>query len=243
MATKSRVNNAFYDQLETLWLAGTSHPVALLRAENALRNPWIASKLPLPNSKVLDIGCGGGLLTNALAERGHTVVGIDLSSKSLEIAKQSDATKSVSYLEASADNLPFEDHSFDAVCAMDLLEHVENPAKVIEEASRVLKKGGLFFFHTFNRNWLSWLIIIKGVEWCVRNTPPNMHQYGYFLTPEEVTHLCTQSHMKIENIVGVVPQMNAAFWKMLLTREVSANFRFKFTQSLKTGYSGYATLI
>ncbi|NGX40032.1 MAG: Ubiquinone biosynthesis O-methyltransferase [Chlamydiae bacterium] len=238
------INNAFYDDLDEQWLTASDHPIALLRSENALRNPWIAkivqSHFEAP-CDVLDIGCGGGFLTNYLAEEGHKVSGIDLSVRSLEIAKKEDQTGKVSYQRASAYELPFGDGSFDVVCAMDLLEHVENPGLVIKESSRVLKKGGLFFFHTFNRNLLSYFMIIKGVDWCVANVPKNMHIYPLFIKPEEIRQICTDQGLEVEEIKGVRPDFSTkAFWKMVLTKKVADDFRFVFTSSLKTGYSGYS---
>lgn len=244
MEKQNTVNNTFYDSLNSLWHSGNAHPIALLRAENSLRNPWIRTILENRIGKkctILDIGCGGGLLTNTLAKAGHAVFGIDLSENSLEMGRQKDDTASVTYLQASAEALPFPDETFDVVCAMDLLEHVEDPALVIAEAGRVLKKNGLFFFHTFNRTFLSWLMVIKGVEWCVRDTPPHMHLYNFFITPDEIKEMCFAKQMKVEKIVGMIPDMKSiAFWKMVLLREVPDNFRFHFTSSLKTGYTGYA---
>ena len=237
------INNAYYDELDEMWLDATDHPIALLRAENALRNPWIQEILVKTFSypcKVLDVGCGGGYLTNFLAKKGHLVSGIDLSAQSLAIAKKHDETESVEYKRASAYELPFPDGSFDTVCAMDLLEHVEKPAQVIKEASRVLKKGGLFFFHTFNRNFLSYFMVIKGVEWCFSNAPRNMHVYPLFIKPEELKETCENQNIQIKEIKGVRPDFSkSAFWKMVLTKRVTEDFRFVFTNSLKTGYSGY----
>lgn len=235
-----QVNNSFYDELQGKWHSASDHPVALLRSENALRNPWIASKIP-PASKVLDIGCGAGLLTSDLSKRGHAVTGVDLSQSSLNEAKKLDPKGT--YIQADAAALPFADSSFDAVSAMDLLEHVENPQAVIREAGRVLKPGGLFFFHTFNRTWQSFLLVIKGVEWTVKNTPPNMHVYRLFITPEETTKMCHDAQMQVQEIIGVRPKVNMAFWKMILTRTVPEEFEFEFTSSLKTGYTGLAQKI
>jgi 2-polyprenyl-6-hydroxyphenyl methylase / 3-demethylubiquinone-9 3-methyltransferase len=241
------INNDFYESLNDLWHEGEDHPAALLRAENAARNPWISSLIAERYPKgctILDVGCGGGLLTNTLAAKGHEVYGIDLSPSSLRSAAQRDATGRVSYRQAAAENLPFEKDSFDVVCAMDLLEHVERPEQVIAEASRVLKRGGLFFFHTFNPTLLSWLLVIKGVEWFVRNTPPAMHLYRLFLKPESVSELCSLHHIKVEKMVGLLPDVKSyAFWRMLITRRVSPHFRFVFSSSLKVGYSGYGSLI
>ena len=237
------INNDFYDGLGGKWHTESSHPIALLRAENRLRNPWIAGLID-KKSKVLDIGCGAGFLTNFLAEHGHEVTGIDLSPQSLELAKEKDATKQVSYEIADATHLPFDAASFDVVCAMDLLEHVNHPGAVIAEASRVLRPGGLFFFHTFNRNFWSWLVVIKGVEWCVRNTPPQMHVYPLFIKPSEMEAMCAKHNLTVENIQGVRPKfLTRAFWKMVLTRNVSEEFQFCFTPSLTTGYSGFARKI
>lgn len=242
--TTASINNAFYDTLNEDWYKALNHPVALLRAENKVRNPWIMETIQKSYAEkcaVLDIGCGAGLLANPLAMQGHAVTGIDLSLSSLEVARGFDATKAVSYLQAPAEQLPFPDQHFDVVCAMDLLEHVENPEVVIQEASRVLKPGGLFFFHTFNRNLISWLIVIKGVEWFVKNAPANMHVYPLFIKPSELEMMCGRHALGFEKIHGLRPDFQSrAFWKMLFTRTVSEAFRFVFVPSLATGYVGFA---
>lgn len=246
MERKKRIpiNNTFYDDLHEKWHNAKDHPVALLRAENNLRNPWIHKILHhhFPQGgKVLDIGCGGGFLTNFLAKQGYETCGIDLSHQSIEIAKHLDETKKVVYQRASAYELPFDKETFSAVCAMDLLEHVENPALVIKEAARVLKKDGLFFFHTFNRNLASYFMVIKGVEWCFLNAPANMHVYPLFIKPKELQRICENQGLKVFEINGVRPDFSQkAFWKMVFQRRVEEDFRFIFTPSLKTGYCGYA---
>jgi 2-polyprenyl-6-hydroxyphenyl methylase/3-demethylubiquinone-9 3-methyltransferase len=232
------INNAFYEELGDKWLTASDHPIALLRAENRLRNPWIASKLP-SSSKVLDMGCGAGFLTHELASAGHEVTGVDLSEESLNVARKLD--KKGSYLRADVTAIPLESESFDAVCAMDLLEHVENPKAVVQEASRLLKPGGLFFFHTFNRTFLSWLIVIKGVEWCVKNAPPDMHILRLFIKPEELKKICEDHGMATEEFRGLnVKVSSKAFWQMVFKRTVPENLEFEFTNSLKIGYSGFA---
>lgn len=244
---KIPINNAFYDGLNHGWHDAYDHPIALLRAENALRNPWIQTiteeKLG-KKCRILDIGCGAGFLTNYLAKQGHEVHGVDLSEQSLNVAKKKDTTKSVNYQRSCAYELPFTSEEFDVACAMDLLEHVEEPARVIKEASRVLKSGGLFFFHTFNRNWLSYLMVIKGVEWCFYNAPPHMHVYSLFIKPSELKEICANHLLNVEVLVGVSPNMScSSFWKMVLMRKVDERFNFSFTPSLRMGYSGYARKI
>lgn len=232
------INNGFYDELGEAWYTRGDHPIALLRAENAIRIPWIAKNLS-PASSLLDIGCGAGILTNALAEEGHSVTGIDVSEKSLDIAKSRDKTGAVCYLKASGYSLPFPDCSFDAVSAMDLLEHVETPHLVIAEASRVLKPKGLFFFHTFNRNLLSYLLIIKGVDWFVPNAPRNMHVYPLFIKPREMEAMCEAYRLRISALHGFRPLFSSSL-KLALRKQIPEDFSFRFCRSLKTGYCGYA---
>lgn len=241
----SRINNAFYEDLGEAWYEDNAHPIALLRAENAVRNPWILSqiqnKLGRGLHDILDIGCGAGFLSNVLAQHGHRVTGVDLSAKSLEIAMQKDLTKTVRYLQCDAFALPYPEKSFDVICAMDFLEHIEKPEAIVQSVARLLRPGGLFFFHTFNRNWLSWLMVIKGVEWCVPNTPPNIHVYRLFIKPQELKGWCEKSGLHVDQLQGLAPQLaSKAFWKSLMTRKVDSEFSFCFTQSLQVGYVGIA---
>ena len=238
------INNAFYDDLEEDWYTASNHPIALLRAENAIRTPWILKEIhqrfAAQPISALDIGCGAGLLTNVLASAGHSVSGIDLSEKSLETAKRHDKTGRVDYQLANAYSLPFPEASFDVVSATDVLEHVEDPNLLIAEASRVLKKNGFFFFHTFNRNPISYFFIIKGVEWCVSNAPKHMHVYSLFIKPQELTRLCHDWDLSVESLQGLRPVFSRPFFQMLFTRKVPENFTFRFSKSLMTGYCGIA---
>ena len=238
------INNEFYEELGSGWLDLDNHPVALLRAENRLRAPWIVKELKKRsgiNATVLDIGCGAGLLSNELAKEGFIVTGIDLSSGSLDVARQSDETQKTSYLIANACNLPFLNNSFDAVCAMDLLEHVKTPEKVIQEAARVLKPGGLFFFHTFNRNFFSYLLAIKAIDWFIPNAPPNLHVYSLFIKPKELKKLLEQNMLEPVVWKGLSPKLRLKnIASILLKRKVPSNFSFRFTHSLLTGYCGIA---
>ncbi|NDD59090.1 MAG: 3-demethylubiquinone-9 3-O-methyltransferase [Chlamydiae bacterium] len=242
---KKQVNNAFYDDLDGKWGGVSDHPIALLKAENHIRTPWVCDKIkenkPQP-CRVLDVGCGGGLLSVPLALQGHLVTGIDLSEKSLIWAKSQDSTQSIEFLKADAQSLPFPDSFFDVVCAMDLLEHVPCPEKVIKESARVLKPGGLFFFHTFNKTFLSYLLVIKALEWFVKNTPKDMHLYSHFIKPATLEHWCKDQELSIESMHGLVPDLfHTSFWQTAFTREIHPSFRFVFSKSLMTGYVGYAS--
>lgn len=245
---EKQVNNEIYHQLGERWYTAKDDPVALLRAESRARNPWmiqhIRQAFPSAPIKILDVGCGAGFLSNALSVEGFDVTGIDASEQSLLIARRYDTTGRVKYQLGDAYHLPYEDASFQVVCAMDFLEHVETPAKVIAEASRVLMPGGLFFFHTFNRNWISWLIGIKGVEWFVKNTPPDLHLHRLFIKPKELQEFCQSNGLQVRLITGSAPDITRlAFWKMALTGTVEDDFAFTFTNSTLIGYIGFATKV
>lgn len=236
------VNNAVYDELGERWYEAQDDPIALLRAETAHRTPWIVDtirgRLGDGRVRVLDVGCGGGFLANALAAEGMDVTGLDASASSLAVAERHDTTRSVRYEVGDAYRLPYPDGSFDVVSAMDFLEHVTSPASVIGEAARVLASGGLFFFHTFNRTFLSWLVVIKGVEWFVKNTPPRLHVHSLFRTPAEVRAMCTASGLAVSEIRGQRPALSSAFFRMLATGAVPSDFSFRDTSSTATGYMG-----
>jgi 2-polyprenyl-6-hydroxyphenyl methylase/3-demethylubiquinone-9 3-methyltransferase len=238
------INNDVYDELGERWYGANDDPVALLRAESRLRNPWVSSHLLERHgccSRVLDLGCGGGFLSNALARDGFKVLGLDASEASLAVARRHDETSSVHYVVGDALSLPYPAASFDAVCAMDFLEHVEDKSTVIAEAARVLRPHGTFFFHTFNRNLLAWLVVIKGVEWFVKNTPPNMHLLRLFVKPAELCAMCERSDLRVVDLHGSTPDVwSEAFVRMLATRVVPPDFRFKVTRSTLLGYTGFA---
>jgi 2-polyprenyl-6-hydroxyphenyl methylase / 3-demethylubiquinone-9 3-methyltransferase len=238
------VNNDIYLALGEHWYADEESPVGLLRAESKLRNPWIAARLEEAFGdrpcRLLDMGCGGGFLSNDIARRGHEVTGIDIAADALAVAHAHDPSGRVRYVEGDALALPFEEGSFDAICAMDLLEHLESPAGAIAEASRVLVPGGLFFFHTFNRNLLSWLVIIKGVEMFVRNAPEHMHVLRLFVKPEHIRAACIEHGLDEPELFGVRPKLTLPFWRMLATGRVSGDFTFTFTRSTRLAYTGVA---
>jgi 2-polyprenyl-6-hydroxyphenyl methylase/3-demethylubiquinone-9 3-methyltransferase len=247
VGTPLPVNNTIYDTLGLRWYEAEDDPVALLRAESHLIGRWVIERMArLPKSlgpplRVLDVGCGGGFLSNRLAREGHTVTGIDRSVSSLQVARRYDVTGRVAYHVADALALPFADGTFDVVAAMDFLEHVEQPALVVAEAARVLAPGGLFFFHTFNRNWLAGLVAIKFLDWFVLNTPPHLHVLRLFVTPDELRSYCAGVGLHVEEMVGIEPHLLS--WpalRLLFTGRVAPGFRFSLTRSLRISYLGVA---
>lgn len=240
---KSEVDNSIYETYGERWYTAYDDPIALLRAENKVKLPWILERIKKEMSgdcKVLDVGCGGGFLSNELAKAGHEVTGVDLSAESLKVAKAHDHTHSVCYEVADAYKLPYPDHSFDVITAMDFLEHVDDPALAVKEFSRVLKPQGLFFFHTFNRNWLAYIVIIKLVEWLVKNTPKHMHVLHLFIKPKELAKYCVESKMTVLEMTGIRPVLSSIPLGRIFSGVVPESLRFTLTKSLLLSYLGVA---
>lgn len=243
MEEPHKINNEFYESYGERWYTAQDDPVALLRAENKVKFPWIIEQLrqhDLTQAKILDVGCGGGFLSNELAKLGFEVTGVDLSEESLKVAEAFDETHSVKYEVADAFHLPYPDRSFDVLTAMDFLEHVQNPGEVIKEFSRVLKPKGLFFFHTFNRNPLSHFVIIKLVEWFIKNTPKNMHVIELFIKPDELRKYCRDANMEVIELIGLRPVLSTISWRMVFTGIVSEKMRFETTPNTWLSYLGMA---
>lgn len=248
ISTRVQVNNDIYHELGEQWYKAKDNPVAILRAESKARDPWVVKEIhqafPSGKAKILDVGCGAGFLSNELVQQGFDVTGVDASKQSLEIAKKYDLTGRAQYQLGDANHLPFSDQSFNVVCAMDFLEHVDDPKQVVKEISRVLRPQSLFFFHTLNRNFLTWLIGIKGLEWFVKNTPPNLHTYRNLIKPTEMNLYCQDAGMEVQQVLGSVPVIaQSAFWKLLVTGHVEDNFKFRLINFPLMGYLGVAKLI
>ncbi len=239
----NEINNAIYETLGARWTEAEDDPVGLLRAESRARNPWVQAEMAKRKKgacDVLDLGCGAGFLSNALAAGGHVVTGVDLALGALQVARDGDTTRSVKYEQMDVRSLKFTNESFDVVCAMDVLEHVVSWETLVKEASRVLRPGGLFFFYTFNRNFLSKLLVIHGVSWVVKNTPRNLHVYEMFITPKEFVRAAEAHAFTVEPLLGLRPLLNASFWTMLATGRVGSQFAFKITHSTNLSYLGVA---
>lgn len=246
MFQKEIINNELYKSLGEKWYYGNDY-IGLLRAEAKIRNPWIMNHIEKychKNIEILDIGCGGGLLTNELSKMNFNVTGVDIHEEVLQTARDYDQYKKAKYIKANALNLPFPDGSFEVVCAMDLLEHVEDYQHALREGVRVLKKNGLFFFHTFNRNIFAWLFVIKGMEWFVRGTPKNLHVYHLFIKPNElIQYFSILGCQKIE-LLGLSPQVfSKSFFNLIRNGLVDKDFIFQIKSSLLTGYIGYVKKI
>jgi 2-polyprenyl-6-hydroxyphenyl methylase/3-demethylubiquinone-9 3-methyltransferase len=163
---------------------------------NPHRLQWIAALCGLEQKAVLDVGCGGGILAEAMARHGARVTGIDLAGKPLEIARlhAREHVVDVTYASSSAEDWS-EDHAgqYDVVTCMEMLEHVPQPAAVIAACAGMVKPGGWVFFSTINRNPLSYLMAIVGVEYVLRILPRGTHQFDRFIKPAELLAMAEQA--------------------------------------------------
>ncbi|MFV8257216.1 bifunctional 2-polyprenyl-6-hydroxyphenol methylase/3-demethylubiquinol 3-O-methyltransferase UbiG [Bdellovibrio bacteriovorus] len=238
------INNEAYDHLADRWYEAQDDPIALLRNQHKVEMPWILEAIRRNigyKAEILDMGCGAGFLSNDLAAAGHKVTGIDLSTSSLKVAESRDHTHSVQYSQGDVYQVPFPNESFDVVAAMDLLEHVSDPQRVIAEASRVLRPGGLFFFNTFNKNPLAWLVVIKGMEWFVKNTPNDYHVYSLFIEPKKLKLWLEDFGLETNEIRGIRPVFaQKALWQLIRTGEVPKDFKFTFSRAPLIAYTGFA---
>lgn len=179
----------FSDLAHRWWdLDGEFRP---LHQINPLRLDWINRIVPLSGQRVLDVGCGGGILADAMARKGAEVVGIDLASKALRIAELHALevqTPNIGYREISAEDLAVEAAgTFDVVTCMEMLEHVPNPLSVVRACTTLVKPGGHVFFSTINRNAKAFLFAIVGAEYVLNMLPRGTHEYAKFIKPSELS--------------------------------------------------------
>lgn len=193
---------------------------------NPLRLDWIDSLVGLSGKQVLDVGCGGGILSDSMARRGAEVTGIDLASKALKVAQLhalEAATPNVRYLETSVEALAAEQPaSFDVVTCMEMIEHVPDPASVVRSCSELVKPGGWVFFSTINRNPKAFLFAIVGAEYVLRLLPRGTHEYAKFVRPGELAAHCRASGLALEQMRGM--EYNPLTERYWLSGNTSVNY-------------------
>ncbi|MEM7257745.1 MAG: bifunctional 2-polyprenyl-6-hydroxyphenol methylase/3-demethylubiquinol 3-O-methyltransferase UbiG [Pseudomonadota bacterium] len=192
---------------------------------NPLRLGYIQLNRPLPGLKVLDVGCGGGILTEALCAAGAGVTGIDLSASSIDVAKLHAAEHAldIDYLCTSTEEFS-QTHAgqFDVVTCMELLEHVPDPGAIVEACSALLNDSGTAFFSTLNRNNKSYAFAIVGAEYVLKLLPKGTHDWKKFIKPSELSGWCRNSGLKVADLTGMT--YNPLSRTYATSRDISVNY-------------------
>lgn len=199
---------------------------APLHQINPLRLDWINAQAHLQNKQVLDVGCGGGILTDAMARLGAQTLGIDLATKSLKVAQLhalEAQTPNVQYREVSVEALAAErPASFDVVTCMEMLEHVPDPPSVVRACAQLVKPGGWVFFSTLNRNPKSFLFAIVGAEYVLNMLPRGTHEYAKFIRPSELARDCREAGLDWLHTRGM--EYNPFTRRYWLSADTSVNY-------------------
>ncbi|MCB4358914.1 bifunctional 2-polyprenyl-6-hydroxyphenol methylase/3-demethylubiquinol 3-O-methyltransferase UbiG [Quatrionicoccus australiensis] len=192
---------------------------------NPLRLDWIDQNIGLAGKRILDVGCGGGLLSEGMAARGAEVTGIDLSEKPLGVAKLHllETGQKVDYRKIAVEQLAEEmPGAFDAVTCLEMLEHVPNPSSIVSACSRLVKPGGQVFFSTLNRNPKSYLFAVIGAEYILNMLPKGTHDYAKFIKPSELSRWAKLAGLEPEELIGM--SYNPLTQQYSLGRDSSVNY-------------------
>lgn len=195
---------------------------------NPLRLEWLDSIAPVAGRKVLDVGCGGGILADAMARKGAEVLGIDLADKALKVAQLhalEAGTRGVKYREVSVEALAAEQpESFDIVTCMEMLEHVPQPASVVKACADLVKPGGWVFFSTIHRNLKSFALAIVGAEYVLGMLPRGTHEYRKLIRPSELAAYCRAANLDLRQTRGL--EFNPVTRRYWLSNDTGVNYMF-----------------
>ncbi|MFM8610845.1 MAG: bifunctional 2-polyprenyl-6-hydroxyphenol methylase/3-demethylubiquinol 3-O-methyltransferase UbiG [Burkholderiaceae bacterium] len=193
---------------------------------NPLRLQWIDRLVPLAGLQVVDVGCGGGILADAMARKGAQVLGSDLATKALRVAQLhalEAQTPNVHYRETSAEALAAERAGqFDVVTCMEMLEHVPDPSSVVRACAQLVKPGGWVFFSTINRNPKSFLFAIVGAEYVLRLLPRGTHEYARLIKPSELAAHCRAAGLDLQHSRGM--EYNPITRRYWMSDDTSVNY-------------------
>jgi 2-polyprenyl-6-hydroxyphenyl methylase/3-demethylubiquinone-9 3-methyltransferase len=192
---------------------------------NPLRLEWIDRHAGISGQKVLDVGCGGGILSESMAQRGALVTGIDLSDKALGVARLHllESGNSVDYQKISAEELADQSAGrFDMVTCMEMLEHVPNPASTIAACAALVKPGGHVFFSTINRNAKAYLLAVIGAEYVLKMLPKGTHEYAKFIKPSELSRWAKSVRLEPDELIGM--SYNPLNQRYSLGRDTDVNY-------------------
>lgn len=201
---------------------------------NPLRANWIDQLAGVAGKKVLDVGCGGGILAEALAQRGAEVTGIDMGEAPLSVAKlhQLESGVEVRYLQTTAEALAEEEaESYDVVTCLEMLEHVPSPASVVAACTRLVKPGGQVFFSTLNRNPKSYLFAVVAAEYLLKMLPKGTHDYAKFIQPAELASYARSAGLEVKQLMGMTYNPLFKTYK-LNSHDLSVNYLMYCTKPL-----------
>lgn len=193
---------------------------------NPLRANWIDSYCPVAGRRLLDVGCGGGILSEAMAQRGAQVTGIDMGEAPLAVAKlhQLESGLAIDYTKATAEDFADQHpEKFDIVTCLEMLEHVPQPSSVVRACADLLKPGGWAFFSTINRNPKSYLMAIVGAEYLLRLLPVGTHEYAKLIRPAELSGWLRSADLELHSITGLLYNPLTKTYR-LNARDVDVNY-------------------
>ncbi len=199
---------------------------------NPLRANWVDRETPVAGKSLLDIGCGGGIFSESMAVRGAKVVGIDMGTAPLSVAKMHalETNLDIEYIQCTAEELANKKiSSFDLVCCLEMLEHVPDPQAVIEACASLTKDGGSIYLSTINRNIKAFLFAIVGAEHVLRMLPVGTHEYAKLIKPSELARWARQSGLIVETVIGMTYNPITKIYK-LADYDTSVNYLMKLSK-------------
>jgi 2-polyprenyl-6-hydroxyphenyl methylase/3-demethylubiquinone-9 3-methyltransferase len=213
-----------FEELASRWWDPSSE-FKPLHDINPLRIDYISERAALKGQKVIDVGCGGGLLSEGMAQLGAQVTGIDMGEAPLTVARlhQHETGVQVDYQRTTAEQLAEQNpHNFDVCTCLEMLEHVPDPASVIEACAKLVKPGGQLFFSTINRNPKSYLFAIIGAEYVLRMLPKGTHDFRKFIRPSELERWARSAGLALKELTGM--SFNPLTQQYKLGNDVDVNY-------------------